>query len=919
MGDLVESLNLLGGVWAQFMLRQAWQVLVVFLVVGAVTFALRHGSAVLRYSLWLLVIIRFLLPPDFAFFTGAGYWLPRLGVRTEPELAVSAPVNVPLREESPVRFEIARRLASPEPLVTPPSLAGEQRMPDRLPVRVPPSALPRLTPRAILMLVWATAVLCVVTMLVRRSRMASRILRDGKTVSDEEVLALAEECKGAVRLRRRVRLLSSAHVPMPVAIGIVRPSVVVPDRLLTELSPDQFRAVLLHEFLHVKRLDPLVSFIQRAVQAVYVYHPAIWLANTMIDMERERVCDDQVLALMQREAETYGETLVRAVELAPREVRASGGLVSIAESKRQLKDRLRRIAQLDRKLVYKLSVASVLAMVSIAAVVLPLGQIASREAHETGEESPAPKTALLPDRSTAAKGPVKGMQKSGGNEKTQEKTAQQSERGFSGAKLSIPRQNIPVGVAPGVREQIERLYSRDKEEQIAAARTVGNMGEIALPAIPFLEALLGDSTGLGDKPPTPFKEAVRALTRLGRPPIERLAVVVADESRKEWDRWGAVQLLGQTHDPRAVEPLSRALKNESTLVRSEAAYQLGEIGDDRAIGPLIGTFDDEQSHVRCRAARALAQIGYESPHVVEPLLKVLRNAQGRVRSSAALALSWLKGALAKGYALKFAEPSVRDEVKLVVHGITQSELSTPLLPMLKDEAPSVRADVAGALGCEGDHGAVEPLIAALQDPYREVRTAAAWALGGIGDARAVGPLTAALEDKEENVRSAAASAFGMIGDPRAVRPLIDALGDEASGVRCSAVSALGHLKDSRAVEPLIDMLDDKDANVAERAVRALVEISESRAVKPLIGRLGKGSLDSQACVTSALIEIGEPVIEQLIAALGDKDFYVRWHAAFALREITGKDFGQDRRQWHRWWKNNRDTFERQTRTAPIAS
>jgi len=487
------------------------------------------------------------------------------------------------------------------------------------------------------------------------------------------------------------------------------------------------------------------------------------------------------------------------------------------------------------------------------------------------------------------------------------------------AQPNIPRESIPADIAPAVREQIERLYSADEKEQIAAARTLGNMGESALPAVPFLEGLLRDPTGLGDKPPTPFKEAVHALSRLGRPPIGRLAAVVADESRNEWDRWGAVQLLGQTHDPQAVGPLSHALKDENALVRSEAACQLGEIGDDRGIQPLIGAFDDEQAHIRCRAARALARIGYESPHVVEPLLEVLRNGQGRVRSSAALALSWLKGALAKGYALKFAEPSVRDEVKLLVNRITESELSTPLLPMLRDETPSVRADVADALGCAGDHGAVEPLIAALQDPYREVRAAAAWALGGLGDRRAVEPLSAALEDKEEDVRSAAASALGMIGDPGAVQPLIGALGDEASGVRCSAVLALGHLKDTRAVEPLIGMLDDQDPNVAEKAVRVLVEISGSRAVKPLIQRLGKGGLDSQACVTAALIGIGKPAIEPLIAVLGDRDYYVRWHAAFALREITGKDFGQDRRQWQRWWKENRDTFERQTQTIPTAS
>jgi len=410
MSDLVETLNLLANVWIQFMIRQSWQVGIVFLVVGAVTLALRRRSAALCYCLWLLVLIRFLLPPDFAFVTGAGHWLPRLGVQTEPEFAVSAPVDVAPPQipvyHPQVEQDIPRRDLSPAPSFTP----QYEPAPEVPRVEIPRTPMPRLTSGAILMLVWAAMVVTVLVLLMKRSRIVSRILREGRPVTDDKTIALAEECRAAVRLRRPVHLLSSARVPMPVAIGILRRSVVVPDRLLEELSRDELRAVFLHEFLHLKRLDPLVSFVQRVVQALYLYHPAAWLANGMLDVLRERICDDHVLSLMSTDSETYGETLVRAVELAPSGVPASGGLVSIAESKRQLKDRLQRIAQVDRKLVYKLSLASILALVCIAAVVLPLGQMDTGGIVEETEERPAGPDKTASHKGATANGAEKAIQ-----------------------------------------------------------------------------------------------------------------------------------------------------------------------------------------------------------------------------------------------------------------------------------------------------------------------------------------------------------------------------------------------------------------------------------------------------------------------------------------------------------------------------
>jgi len=359
------------------------------------------------------------------------------------------------------------------------------------------------------------------------------------------------------------------------------------------------------------------------------------------------------------------------------------------------------------------------------------------------------------------------------------------------AQPNIPRESIPPDIAPEVREQIERLYSKDLNEQIAAARNLGNMGDKALPAIPLLEGLLRDPADLAPKPPTPFKEATRALISLGQPPIEQLSAALAHENK--WVRYGAVRWLGRTKDPRAIEPLIGALKNEKVLVRSEAAYVLGQSGDERAIDPLIATLDDESSHVRCRAARALEQIGRRGGGVVDTLIAALENPSWRVRSSAALALSWLKADAAKGQ----------------------------LRAMLDDDEVPVRNAAALALAWMGEPDLSEPLIDALGDEIALVRAEVAYALGYMGDTRAVGPLIAALKDQDDGVRLAAVRGLGKIGDGRAVKPLTAILKYESGSIKHSAAIALGQLKDPRAVSPLVAALKSHDPNLRKSAARAL--------------------------------------------------------------------------------------------------
>ncbi len=94
------------------------------------------------------------------------------------------------------------------------------------------------------------------------------------------------------RSSRMVRLLTSTAVGVPVVVGVLRPAVIVPLSMLTNLPPAQVDAILLHELAHIRRHDFLINLLQSLVEALYFYHPAVWWISRRIRIEREHCCDD---------------------------------------------------------------------------------------------------------------------------------------------------------------------------------------------------------------------------------------------------------------------------------------------------------------------------------------------------------------------------------------------------------------------------------------------------------------------------------------------------------------------------------------------------------------------------------------------------------------------------------------------------
>ena len=93
----------------------------------------------------------------------------------------------------------------------------------------------------------------------------------------------------------RVRVLDAGRGAMPMAWGVFRPVILLPSEA-AEWPAERLRVVLLHELAHVARRDVLTLAMAEFSVAMYWFHPLAWWAASRMRQERERACDDRVLA-----------------------------------------------------------------------------------------------------------------------------------------------------------------------------------------------------------------------------------------------------------------------------------------------------------------------------------------------------------------------------------------------------------------------------------------------------------------------------------------------------------------------------------------------------------------------------------------------------------------------------------------------
>ena len=151
-----------------------------------------------------------------------------------------------------------------------------------------------------------------------------------------------DHLKQCLGIKQPVIFSQSDQTTVPLTFGWLKPVVLIPASLLTQLSPEQIEMIVLHELAHIRRHDYLWSLGQSVAEVVLFYHPAYWYIARVLEREREFACDQMTVSLTQQ-PQAYARTLLQvATATTPNYGLAASG-------KRGLSDRIRRIVNPARR------------------------------------------------------------------------------------------------------------------------------------------------------------------------------------------------------------------------------------------------------------------------------------------------------------------------------------------------------------------------------------------------------------------------------------------------------------------------------------------------------------------------------------------------------------------------------------------
>ncbi|HEV3300664.1 MAG TPA: sister chromatid cohesion protein PDS5 [Planctomycetaceae bacterium] len=500
---------------------------------------------------------------------------------------------------------------------------------------------------------------------------AERLRRRSQVLRDDQWLRLCRGLQDLLHVSVTVSFGISDRISAPILVGILRPMILLPAATIARWPPEQIEMILLHELAHIRRSDNLVNLLQRFVEAVLFFHPAVWWLSNQVRLEREHCCDAVVLA-HSHSPQSYAELLAQIA--IPEFTRAPVLAVSAAE---QLVARIRQILKPeDQPMQVSRTLTLLLSGVSISVIGLSVAwanketsrTAAGRTELASASESGAVKTIALADEVQTNPLRTHGDRA----EKKQPSSVKRESLRFDGKTFDEWRERMMTELKPELRAEAitalgrfgpygygpeaataigkflsgAKLISQDAgDEKVKQAANLAYL-RIGAPAVPALVSLLKDMS------PEVRQFAARSLGGLlpnqptaNRPVFDAIALLTTDPDF--WVRSTAFSVLRATTPTKVdksvlLRTAIERLKDEHPQIRCEAADMLGVFGRsaESAIPPLLATLKDPRNKEKeavgyganASAISALIKVGAPPALVVPALIDLIRDAPEDRRS-----------------------------------------------------------------------------------------------------------------------------------------------------------------------------------------------------------------------------------------------------------------------------------------------
>jgi beta-lactamase regulating signal transducer with metallopeptidase domain len=216
--------------------------------------------------------------------------------------------------------------------------------------------------------IWGVLVLYRLVHFSRGVHRVHRLRNDALVLSSAEV-GMASQI---IEAKHRVALLESRAIDDPVTVGVFRPAILLPSKVLPDLGEQDLSAVLAHEYGHIRRRDFLANILCELISLPVAWHPGIRYLMSKISQTRELACDDYA-AVRIGKRRLYARSLLRLASLCLHTPRGNAAGLGIFDGE-NLETRIMMLA--EKKL--SLSRASLIGLALATSITFSAGAVLSR-------------------------------------------------------------------------------------------------------------------------------------------------------------------------------------------------------------------------------------------------------------------------------------------------------------------------------------------------------------------------------------------------------------------------------------------------------------------------------------------------------------------------------------------------------------
>ncbi len=291
------------------LLHFLWQGLLVAIVLKSALLIFNNNKPQLRYALSALAMLVNLLLPIITFII-----IYQTEVTSVNTLASSLALN-----------EFIQELKQPDALFT------YRELTETLPLLLP-----------YLSVLWLATITLLASKLLIEISTVNKLPKQGTVAPNDELKSRFDELVKQISLNVTPRLLISLKVEVPMAIGWLKPVVLLPATMITGLNNAQLEMLILHELAHIRRHDYLVNFLQTLVEILLFFHPAVLWVSKQMRNERE-YCSDDIAVQHCGNAIAYAHTLADTASLCTKTHNHTIPNMAMAASGGDLKQRVIRL------------------------------------------------------------------------------------------------------------------------------------------------------------------------------------------------------------------------------------------------------------------------------------------------------------------------------------------------------------------------------------------------------------------------------------------------------------------------------------------------------------------------------------------------------------------------------------------------